>query len=364
LPGYNGSETRAHTRMHTEHGRKSHVRTYGMPAAVVGQHHDAFTTKTRAHAQTYRPPTQAPSAASRFLLSVGSSVPAGGEQVSVQNRTQNSAMTRKITSIDNNEKVTAVVCPSDTDPAISCHMLVVQKEVNVNTFCLQENRFMWDEATLIRTQLLTASSAATSDIIITSIARAQFHSKCAYSATRRLLQTETVHVTCVMIVSGLSFIDSDMLMSNGFSGLRRLTKSHESKLSICFASERYTIPHDSVCMQLYALAGTTFHTENTLVRQSTAPQFVYPHTTPHGAYTDSANSTTPAPSAQNKNSSVGAPLVAILAGVGAFLAIVFSFCIYRYKCGQNTDALAYVGVTQTDPGMYFHQGQLVYHTYH
>jgi len=139
---------------------------------------------------------------------------------------------------------------------------------------------MWDEARLIRTQLMTASSAATSDIIITSIARAQFHSKCAYTSTRRLLQTETVHVTYVVVVSGLSFIDSDVLMSSGFSGLRRMTTAQHSKLSICFASERYTIPHDSVCMQLYALAGTTFHTGNTLVPQSTPPQFMYPHRSP------------------------------------------------------------------------------------
>jgi len=184
LPGAGDSKTRAHTRMHTEHGRKSHVRTYGTPVAITGQHSDAFSAKKHAYAQTHRPPAQAPTAASRFLLSVGSSVSPDSEQVSVQNRTQNSAMTRKITSIDNNEKVTAVVCPSDTGPGISCHMLVVQKEVNIDTFCLQETRFMWDEASLIRTQLLSASSAATSDIIITSIARAQFHSKCAYSATR------------------------------------------------------------------------------------------------------------------------------------------------------------------------------------
>jgi len=167
-----------------------------------------------------------------------------------------------------------------------------------------------------------------------------------------------------MIVSGLSFIDSDALMSSGFSGLRRLTTSHQSKLSICFASERYTIPHDSVCMQLYALLGTTFHTGNTLVPPSTAPQFVYPHTTPHGAYVDGANSTTPAPSTQNINSGVAAPLIAILAGVCGFLAIVFSFCIYRYQCGHNTDALVYVGVTQTDPGIFFIHGQLVYYPYH
>jgi len=171
------------------------------------------------------------------------------------------------------------------------------------------------KTSLIRRQLLTASSAATSDIVITSIARAQFHSKCAFTATRRLLQTETVHVTCVVIVSGLSFIDSDVLMSTGFSGLRRMTTSQESKLSICFASERYTIPHDSVCMQLYALAGTTFHMPNTLVPQSTAPQFVYPYTTPHWAYTDSANGTTAAASTHNKRSGVGSPLIGILAGV-------------------------------------------------
>ena len=362
VPGANGSETRAHTKRHTEHGRKSHVRTYGMP----GQHHGSSTTRTPTHAQAPRAPAQAPRAASRFLLSVGSSAAPDTEQVSVQNRTQNNAMKRKITSVNNNEKVTAVVCPSDAGPGISCHMLVVQKVVNINTFCLQETRFMWDEARLIRTQLMTASSAATSDIIITSIARAQFHSKCAYTSTRRLLQTETVHVTCVVVVSGLSFIDSDVLMSRGFSGLRRMTTAQHSKLSICFASERYTIPHDSVCMQLYALAGTTFHTGNTLVPQSTPPQFMYPHTAPHETYADRANSTTPAPTTQHKSTGVASPLIGILIGVGIFIAIAFSFFIYRYKCSQENsiDPLLYTGMTQADPGIFFHHGQLVYHTYH
>jgi len=79
LPGAGGSKTRVHTRIHTEHGRKSHVRTYGTPVATAGQHHDAFATNTQAFAtntqalaQTHRAPTQAPGAASRFLLSVGS----------------------------------------------------------------------------------------------------------------------------------------------------------------------------------------------------------------------------------------------------------------------------------------------------
>jgi len=367
VSGAAGSETRAHTRTHTEHGRKSHVRTYSTPVAVTGQPHDGFTTKTLADAHSRRTPTQAPSAASRFLLSVGSAVAPDNKGVNVQNHTQNGAMTRKITSIDNNEKVTAVVCPSDAGPAISCHMLVVQKQVDINTFCLQETRFSWKEATLIRTQLLSASSIATSDIIITSIARAQFHSKCAPSATRRLLQTETVHVTCVVIVSGLSYIDSDMLMSNGFSGLRRMTTSQQSKLSICFASERYTIPHDNVCMQLYAFAaGATSHSGNTLVPESTPPQFLYPHTTPQSTYSNRANTTTPPPNTHQKSSGISRPLIGILTGVGVFLGLVMSFCLYRYKRSlvPNIDSLAYTGVTQTDPGAFFHHGQLVYHTYY
>jgi len=172
-------------RTRSEHGHRAHVRSYRKPIATPKSLFIA--SKKPVMSQRADIVMKTGSVASHFLLSLDSSssrASAKKEQVIIENRPQNSALTRKITSIDNNEKVTQVVCGSNKSPTVSCDMLVIEKEVQISTFCQQEDAFMWSEGNTIRAQMLDASSASISDVVITLVARAHYASKCAYAATR------------------------------------------------------------------------------------------------------------------------------------------------------------------------------------
>jgi len=362
----------------SEHGRKVHIRSYSRPVATPKQS-SVVASEPPVMVPRTEIATKTGGAASRFLLSLDSPSRRGNAQqdnVIVENRTQNSALTRKITSIDNNAKVTQVVCGSQQSPTVSCDMLVVEKEIQISTFCLPENAFMWGEGSTIRAQMLQASSASISDVVITSVARAHFASKCAHTATRRLLQTEIVHVTYVVVASGPSFIDSDVLMSSGFSGLRRVTASEQSSLTVCSLSNTGNTQLDTSCAQFYSQIRPTSPPGPVHAAPSTSPlptttYFEYPSTTPHYYAQNSTNtSDIPAniPANVSGKNTLSSSFVGIVTGAGALIFIVLA--IVMYKCmhaasQQHTEATeTYRGVPQSESNVFFHNGQLVYHTYH
>jgi len=361
------------SRTRYEHGRKTHVRSYSKPIAT--QKSLPIASKKPVVLQRAEIVMKTGSAASRFLLSLDSSSSRASvqqQQVVIENRTQNSALTRKITSIDNNEKVTQVVCASKQSYTVSCDMLVIEKEVQISTFCQKEDSFMWTEGNTIRAQMLNASSASISDVVITSVARAHYASKCAYAATRRLLQTEIVHITYVVVASGRSFIDSDVLMSAGFSGLRRVTASEQSNLTICSLSKLGNTQLDTSCAWFYSQMdpvppGGQVNAAPSTNPQPTTPYFDYPSTTPHYYTQNSTNTSGILPNVQG-NHTQSSFLVAILAGVGGLIFITLCVALNRYMHAaasqQHTEPTeTYIGIHQTESNAFFHNGQLVYHTY-
>jgi len=357
----------------SEHGRKVHIRSYSRPIATPRQ---PMVIAPETPVVPPRADTAAKTggAASRFLLSLDSSSTRGAaqqEQVMVENRTENSALTRKITSIDNNDKVTQVVCGSNKSPAVSCDMLVIEKEVLIGTFCQQENAFMWGEGNTIRAQMLQASSASISDVVITSVARAHFASKCAHTATRRLLQAEIVHITYVVVASGPSFIDSDVLMSGGFSGLRRVTASEQSSLTVCSLSSTGNTRHDASCAQFYsqirpALPGGPVNAPPSTSPLPTTTHFDYPSSTPQ-YYAQNSTNTSDIPADAPVKNTQSSSFVGILTGVGGLIFIALSIVIYRCihtASQQHSEATdTYKGIPQSESNVFFHSGQLVYHTY-
>ena len=363
-----------HMKIRTRHNRKLHVRSYTIPIAT--KRHTAVFASNIATQNIHADPAQkttgvsqkGSSGASRFMLSLDASVSRATdkpEQILVENTTQHNAVTRRITSIDNNEKVVEVVCASKKDSAVSCDMLVIEKEVQINTFCQQENAFMWSEGSKIRTHMLNASSTFVSDIIITSIARAQYARKCAYTATRRLLQTEIVHITCVIMIAGRSFIDRDVLVSNGFSGLRRITTTQLSNFSICSASQHHTSLDDNDCVHFHAQSDA--NSSHTSIVQSTMPRFNYPTTTPQNALENNTNTTFLNQQTTVGKKSVQPHIIGILTGIGVLILIVFGMLAYQYNCtifDRSANTQMYTGVTQSDPNIFFHHGQLVYPTYY
>jgi len=356
-------------RARSEHGRKAHVRSYssGVPVATPRQSPVVAPRQTDT-SQRADPVSASGGAASRFLLSLDSSpsrASALQEQMVVENRTQYTALTRKITSIDNNKKVAQVVCAANKNPTASCDMLVVGKEVHISVFCQQQGVFMASEGTTIRTLMLQASSVSISDVVITSVARANHVSKCAHTATRRLLQTEMVHITYVVVASGPSFIDIDVLMSGGFSGLRRVTATDQSSnLTICSLTKTGNTHHDASCAWFYSQMRQALPSTSPL---PTAPSFHSPTTTPQPHAQHSTNNTPGAqPNVPRKNT-LSSSFIGVLTGGGALIFIALSIVVYRYMHSASQQHIGatetYSGVPQNEPNVFFHNGQLVYHTY-
>ena len=240
-----------------EHGRKRHAR----------RHHGAFETRPT-HRRTvvpaselHTPPPPTVSAeARRFLLSLDSASPSTSRQAPLGpgKSNQNMAMNREITSIDSNERVTAVVCAQkpQSRSVVTCHMLVIQKELGFDMFCLDESSFMQQIAPEIRMHVMNASSSAIADIVITSVARAQYKSKCASKTARRLLQVQTVHITYVAVTSNSSFINVDELALKGYYDLHVISASLGKQISMCSPSQRNNVTkQDDIC----ALASSVLH---------------------------------------------------------------------------------------------------------
>jgi len=253
---------------HAQHGRKTHVRTHF--AATVNPSHVFSKIHVEKMEQLNKEPlldVYGKKAGKRFLLAVNTPktrsvpTPASLEAIDLENATHNGGVAREITVIDNNERVAAVVCGSPGvrtfGNSTTCDLMSVEKEVPIDLFCREEATFMQQAGGDIRMQLLNASSSAVSDIVITSVARSLFHQKCDATVQRHLLQVETVHLTYVVVVSGSSFIDNDVLVSNGYSGLQRITTSEQTRLSVCRSSQSNNKPQDAICAQIHATSTAT-----------------------------------------------------------------------------------------------------------
>ena len=229
--------------LRANHGRQQHFRLHpaqrhnspGYAAvSLQGTHSDNSVASKSSSGDT---PTRSASAsgARRFLLSLHAP---SRSAVDLENTTQNNAMLRSITSINSNQRVAAAVCAQKHRINNTCDTVVAQKQFLINIFCLNESAFMELVVPAIRLELLQASSANVSDIVVASVARANFENKCARMATRRLLQQEFVHFTYVTVVSMPSFVNVELLVSRGYSGVRHLTNSPGSQLHLCRSSHR------------------------------------------------------------------------------------------------------------------------------
>ena len=216
-----------------QHGRKRH-NVYS-PRAVASPHIISADSTTRspgpARVQNYSHDRR--SGAKRMLFSTTASAssnlradtaPAASEKFA--------SLAREITSVNNNRQISDFFC-GKIEQGVTCDMLSVKKEVSMVEFCLLEATFMQLAGTRIRAQLLQAASSSVMEIAITSISRPGAYYKCRSTAIRRLLQTETIHITYVTRANSTYSINLDILMDIGFSALQRLTALDGTKLAIC-----------------------------------------------------------------------------------------------------------------------------------
>jgi len=120
----------------------------------------------------------------------------------------------------------------------------MNKAVSIAEFCLREASCMQVAAAGIRAQLFQAVSPVVTEIVITSIVRQGAYYKCRSRAIRRLLQTELIHITYITRANNNYFVNLDILLQTGFSGLQRLTALDGTKLAICAFSST------SICASL------------------------------------------------------------------------------------------------------------------
>ena len=320
----------------TEHGRKRHAR----------RHHGAFETQSTRRTElasklhTVPPPTVS-AGARRFLLSLDSASPSTSRQAPLGpgKSNQNMAMDREITSINSNERVTAVVCAQKPQRGcvVTCHMLVIQKELGVDMFCLDEASFMQQMAQEIRMHVLNASSSAVSDIVITSVARAQYKSKCASQTAHRLLQMQTVHITYVAVTSNSSFINVDELALKGYYDLHIISASLGTQISMCSASQRNNVTkQDDIC----ALASSILHMSPRPGTALLLPAAGAPHLAQDAHLQRTSTSSLP-------HYTVVGVVFGTLAACVCFYAIVQQ-CRFRTMLDTSTQQ-TYTGVLQDDP---------------
>jgi len=252
----------ARVKAHSEHGRKQHTRRH-YATFKSGPTHRTEKLELRTLA-----PQPANPGAGRLLLSFDTTSPVTQRQslLGLGKSNQNMALNREITSINNNERVTAVVCARTSQSQSydhTCHMLVVQRDLLMDKFCLDEDTFMLQVVPEIRMEILNATSDAVIDIVITSVARAQFTSKCAPNTKRRLLQIETVHITYVAVTTNSSFINIDQLVLNGYSGLNTVTTSTANQISVCSPSQKNNITiNDNICVHARMSMPLIIRTQN------------------------------------------------------------------------------------------------------
>jgi hypothetical protein len=279
----------------------------------------------------------------RFLLSLQAPSQSG---VGLENTTQNNAMVRSITSVDSNQRVAAAVCAQQHRINNTCDTVVAQKQFGINIFCLNESAFMRLVVPVIRLELLQGLSTNVSDIVVASVARANFENKCARMATRRLLQQEFVHFTYITVVSSPTFVNVDLLVSRGYSGVRHLTNSPGSQLHLCTSSHQHqlrstTNPYD---------AAHFCHTPLPATLQPVWPGNVVPsphmHLLPTNVSALSQSKRASSTSLFSHSALLIFGIVAVSVAVAAF--IFFGFC---WDCRRVVPAQTvhrYSGVLQSD----------------
>jgi len=274
----------------------------------------------------------------RMLLSMGSAPSESNNVYDVNsqesdadtgniNSSEFSATTREITCINNNEQITRVLCGNVDSPINStCDMLEVSKQLPIEDFCLTETDFLEKSGPLIRAQLLNASSSAVSEIFITSVSKPNFQQKCRPAASRRLLQTETVHITYVMQANDTYYMNLDLLVDNGFSDLQRLTSLLTTKLTICASNPGFN--NSNSTLSAVGMPDATNMCSKIPVKST----FVMPAIQPDVVFPPTAEVVNSAPvSTEQFCSSLG---ICILYGIIIFVGVVFGiFCKFYVTRG-------------------------------
>ena len=285
----------------------------------------------------------------RMLLSMGSAPSESNNVYDVNsqesdadtgniNSSEFSATTREITCINNNEQITRVLCGNVDSPINStCDMLEVSKQLPIEDFCLTETDFLEKSGPLIRAQLLNASSSAVSEIFITSVSKPNFQQKCRPAASRRLLQTETVHITYVMQANDTYYMNLDLLVDNGFSDLQRLTSLLTTKLTICASNPGFN--NSNSTLSAVGMPDATNMCSKIPIKST----FVMPAIQPDVVFPPTAEVVNSAPvSTEQFCSSLG---ICILYGIIIFVGVVFGiFCIFyvtRGFCKKTPVPVAY-----------------------
>ena len=217
-----------------QHGRKHHA-VYG---PRVASDNDASmrnqdTVSLSARAKTQKAKSVARSGPKRMLFSTAASPATEIDTASTPEPLENfTASAREITAINNNRQITDLLC-GKAEHGNTCDMLSIRKDVGIAEFCLREADFMQLATADIRQQLMDAASSSVTEVVITSIVRPGAYYKCKSTATRRLLHTETITITYVTRATTNYFVNLDILLDTGFSGLKRMTALDGTKLAIC-----------------------------------------------------------------------------------------------------------------------------------
>ena len=68
-----------------------------------------------------------------------------------------------------------------------------------------------------------------------------------------------------------------------------------------------------------------------------------------------------------RKNTLSSSFIGVLTGGGALIFIALSIVVYRYMHSASQQHIGatetYSGVPQNEPNVFFHNGQLVYHTY-
>jgi len=176
----------------------------------------------------------------RMLLAIESPKNAPGDE-------QSNTCSKKISSLNNNNQVIAIVCK---DPFL-CDMLSIDRTVPVADFCSGEDDFMSKYLPKIRNEIITASAGAISEIYMTSVVSPGAYAVCANSQTRKLLQTETVRVTIIVEGSAVYVIDNTILDEFGNINLTKVSGISNLTLVRCNSP--------AGCVDARRMIGTAFN---------------------------------------------------------------------------------------------------------
>jgi len=128
---------------------------------------------------------------------------------------------REITSTDNNENVARAVCNRSL---ANCELMTVSQAVSVEDFCLAERDFVAQKQEEMAADFIAWSHQSVATLHITSVLKTGFEHVCKQQ-TRRLLATETVHITFAVGTSGPYVLASDRLRVAGYSNVTLLSRN-------------------------------------------------------------------------------------------------------------------------------------------